>query len=169
VLHRRGRLVLTSWDYHQQPDGRPPQVEGHRPLLSAVGFEVDGYEETRGWVERQQQIAHGLLVASEELEAETAEEVADIGARLTEMISTFSTMTRRFLLVAPFEDMTTSRHRPQSDMRWEGAAGIGSVGGGSRRGSHLGSSRSPCRPISILIVHPSLQGRVIVGDDNATP
>ena len=100
VLRRRGRLVLTSWDYHRQPVGRPPQVEDHRPLLSAVGFEVDAYEETRGWLETQEQVAYGLLAASEELAAETAEEVENIRARLTEMISTFSAMTRRFLVVA---------------------------------------------------------------------
>ena len=38
VLRPGGRLVLTSWDYHRQPAGRPPQVGDHRPLLEAAGF-----------------------------------------------------------------------------------------------------------------------------------
>jgi len=100
VLHSRGRLVLTSWDYHRQPLGRPPQVDDHRPLLSTAGFEVNAYEETEDWLERQQRMSHRLLAASEELAAETAEEVEDIRIRLTDMISTFSAMSRRFLLVA---------------------------------------------------------------------
>ena len=38
VLRHGGRLVFTSWDYHSQPVGRPPQVADHRPLLVAAGF-----------------------------------------------------------------------------------------------------------------------------------
>ena len=33
VLRPGARLVLTTWDYDRQPDGRPPQVDDHRPLL----------------------------------------------------------------------------------------------------------------------------------------
>ncbi|MCL2396153.1 MAG: hypothetical protein FWC87_15895, partial [Acidimicrobiaceae bacterium] len=100
VLRRQGRLVLTSWDYHRQPVGRPPQVDDHRPLLFAAGFEVEAYEETEDWLERQRRMFHGLLELSDELAAETAENVEDVRARLTDTISTFSAMSRRFLLVA---------------------------------------------------------------------
>jgi len=100
VLRRQGRLVLTSWDYHRQPVGRPPQVDDHRPLLFAAGFEVEAYEETEDWLERQRRMFHGLLDLSDELAAETAENVEDVRARLTDTISTFSAMSRRFLLVA---------------------------------------------------------------------
>jgi ubiquinone/menaquinone biosynthesis C-methylase UbiE len=33
VLRPGRRLVLTTWDYSRQPEGRPPQVADHRPLL----------------------------------------------------------------------------------------------------------------------------------------
>jgi len=39
---RRGPAVLTSWIT------ATASVDEHRPLLSAAGFEVDAYEETRG-------------------------------------------------------------------------------------------------------------------------
>jgi SAM-dependent methyltransferase len=100
ILRPAGRLVMTSWDYHRQPVGRPPQVDDHRPLLSAAGFKVQTYEETESWRERQQQTAEGLLAASEELAAETTRDVAEIRAELQEMIATFDTMSRRFFLIA---------------------------------------------------------------------
>ncbi len=39
ILRSGGRLALTSWDYHRQPLG-PPQVDDHRPLLAAAGFQT---------------------------------------------------------------------------------------------------------------------------------
>ena len=37
ILRPGGRLCLTSWDYHRQPVGRPPQVPDHRPVAVAAG------------------------------------------------------------------------------------------------------------------------------------
>jgi ubiquinone/menaquinone biosynthesis C-methylase UbiE len=37
VLRSGGRLVITSWDYHRQAEGRPPQVADHRVLLTGSG------------------------------------------------------------------------------------------------------------------------------------
>ncbi|WP_370945143.1 cyclopropane-fatty-acyl-phospholipid synthase family protein [Amycolatopsis sp. cg5] len=31
-----GRLLMTTWDYHTQPDGRPPQLSDHRPVIEAA-------------------------------------------------------------------------------------------------------------------------------------
>src|SRR5205823_1013639 len=46
VLRPGGRLVFTTWDYHSQPEGRPPQVDDHRPLLASTGFALLAYDET---------------------------------------------------------------------------------------------------------------------------
>jgi SAM-dependent methyltransferase len=61
VLRPGGRLVLTTWDYHRQSTGRPPQVPDHRPLLKAVGFQVLAYEETPDWERRQREIDRLLM------------------------------------------------------------------------------------------------------------
>ena len=49
ILRPGGRLVLTSWDYHSQPVGRPPQVPDHRPLAEAAGFDILAYDTTDRW------------------------------------------------------------------------------------------------------------------------
>lgn len=36
VLRPGGRLAATTWDYHRQPAGRPPQVDDHRPLRTRL-------------------------------------------------------------------------------------------------------------------------------------
>ena len=38
IIKPGGRVVMTTWDYHRQPTGRPPQVPDHRPLLEQAGF-----------------------------------------------------------------------------------------------------------------------------------
>ncbi len=100
VLRRGGRLVFTSWDYHSQPVGRPPQVNDHRPLLLAAGFLVQAYDETENWFERQSHAHAGLLAAAEELAAESGEDVAVVRAALEESQATLATMLRRVFVVA---------------------------------------------------------------------
>jgi len=100
VLRQHGRLVFTSWDYHSQPVGRPPQVEDHRPLLQAAGFDVKAYDETDDWFGRQSRTAARLLAAAEELAAESGADVAIVRNGLQEMVATFATMLRRVFVVA---------------------------------------------------------------------
>jgi SAM-dependent methyltransferase len=100
ILAPGGRLVLTSWDYHRQPAGRPPQVDDHRPLLDQAGFDVLGYEETEAWRERQGQTGHALLAAAAELAAESGDEVARLRAGITEMNATLACIVRRVLVIA---------------------------------------------------------------------
>jgi len=100
ILRRDGRLVFTSWDYHSQPVGRPPQVGDHRPLLDAAGFDVKAYDETEDWFGRQLRTATGLLAAAEELAAESGSDVATVRNGLDEMVATFGTMLRRVFVVA---------------------------------------------------------------------
>ena len=100
VLRTGGRLVLTSWDYHRQPVGRPPQVPDHRPLAEGAGFDVVAYETTEDWRERQRQIGQRLLEAAEDLAAEQGLGVAEIRSSILEMNATLETMTRRFLMVS---------------------------------------------------------------------
>lgn len=100
VVRPGGRLVLTTWDYHSQPEGRPPQVDDHRPLLDAAGFEVVAYEETLDWHERQLRTVDGLLALVEEFAAETGEDRDELEADLLEMRATNAAMIARRLIVA---------------------------------------------------------------------
>jgi SAM-dependent methyltransferase len=100
ILTPGGRLVLTSWDYHSQPAGRPAQVSDHRPLLERAGFDVLGYHETHAWRDRQQRTGQALLAAAAELAAESGGTAAERRARIAEMNATLATMTRRVLVIA---------------------------------------------------------------------
>lgn len=100
VLRPGGRLVFTSWDYHRQPAGRPPQVDDHRPLLVAAGFSVIAYEETSRWRERQLRFGELLLEAVDELAAETGHSPEEVRSDILEMNATVDTQLRRFLAVA---------------------------------------------------------------------
>ena len=100
VLRPGGRLVMTSWDYHTQPVGRPPQVDDHRPLLEAVGLIVERYDDTHDWERRQRSFQEGLLARADELAAETGQDVEDFRAGVREMAATTDCMIRRFFLVA---------------------------------------------------------------------
>ena len=100
VLRPAGRLMLSSWDYHRQPVGRPPQVPDHRPLAQAAGFEVLAYDTTEDWHRRLEETGQGLLDAAEELAAEDGTPVDEVRASIKEMNATLETITRRFMLVA---------------------------------------------------------------------
>lgn len=100
VLRPGGRLVLTSWDYHQQPVGRPPQVADHRDLLAAAGFDVLAYEDTPDWEPRQREINRLLAVSADELAEERDMPVEQVREEISEMAATMDAMTRRVLIVA---------------------------------------------------------------------
>jgi ubiquinone/menaquinone biosynthesis C-methylase UbiE len=100
VVRDGGRLVFTSWDYHRQPAGRPPQVDHHGPLLTAAGFDVLAYEETADWRRRITETTAGLIENVEELAAESGDDVAETRAQLEEMEAAADAMTRRILVVA---------------------------------------------------------------------
>jgi SAM-dependent methyltransferase len=100
VLRPGGRLVLTTWDYHSQPKGRPPQLSDHRPALEAAGFDVLAYEDTVDWRERQLATTDGLLAAVEELAAESGDDPAELEASLQEMRQTMDVTIARRLIVA---------------------------------------------------------------------
>jgi SAM-dependent methyltransferase len=100
ILRPGGRLCLTSWDYHRQPAGRPPQVPDHRPLAEAAGFRVLAYDETDRWREHAEATGAGLLEAVDELAAESGTTREEERAGIEEMNATYETMTRRFFLVA---------------------------------------------------------------------
>jgi hypothetical protein len=96
--------VLTSWDYHTQPAGRPAQVADHRPLLQQAGFDVTSYQETHAWRERQERTGQALLAAAAELAAENGEPAAERRARIAEMNATLACITRRVLIIAQRRD-----------------------------------------------------------------
>jgi ubiquinone/menaquinone biosynthesis C-methylase UbiE len=100
VLRPGGRLALTTWDYHHQPEGRPPQVPDHHPVLKAAGFDVLAYEDTPDWEHRQREIDRLLMDSVEELAAEHGQPVDQVRHNLAEMAATVDTMTRRVLIVA---------------------------------------------------------------------
>jgi SAM-dependent methyltransferase len=100
VLRPGGRLVLTTWDYREQPANRPPQVGDHRPALAAAGFDVLAYEETTDWRTLMEETTAGLLDAVDELAAEAGRSRDEIEAELHEMADTFPAISRRVLVVA---------------------------------------------------------------------
>jgi len=100
VLGDGGRLAFTSWDYHRQPKGRPPQVDDHRPLLAAAGFDVVAYDETEDWRRRCGETAAGLLRDVEELAAESGSDPDRARVELEEVLANIDTMIRRVFVVA---------------------------------------------------------------------
>jgi SAM-dependent methyltransferase len=100
ILVPRGRLVVTTWDYWRQPVGRPPQVPDHRPIFEKTGFEVRSYDETSAWRQRQTRICELLLMAVDELAAETGSDPIQIRSGIVEMQATLDCISRRVLMVA---------------------------------------------------------------------
>ncbi len=100
VLRDGGRLVFTTWDYHAQPAGRPPQVPDHRPLLESAGFEVLAYDDAADWRRYAEATNAGLLARSRDLAAESGEDPDEVQAGIVEMAATYETMTRRIFAVA---------------------------------------------------------------------
>jgi SAM-dependent methyltransferase len=100
VLRPGGRLAVTSWDFHTQPENRPPQVADHRPLVEAAGLSVIDYEPTENWHERCVAFADFLLDHAAELAAEADAPIAEVRTGLHEMRAAIDCMTRRFLLIA---------------------------------------------------------------------
>ena len=100
ILVPGGRLVVTTWDYSRQPLGRPPQVPDHRPILEHAGFEVLSYNKTSSWLQRQTRIGELLLLAIDDLAAETGSDPAKIQSGLEEMQATLDCMIRRVFMVA---------------------------------------------------------------------
>ena len=100
VLRPGGRLVFTSWDYNGQPEGRPPQVDDHRPPLRSAGFDVIAYDETDDWHRRQCETTSLLLEAVDELAAESASDAVEVRHDLEEMQTTLEVMERRVFVVA---------------------------------------------------------------------
>ena len=100
VLRPGGRLALTTWDYHRQPAGRPPQVDDHRPLFDAAGFDIVSYVDTDDWRHRATAIGDGLLAAADEIAAETGDDAGAVRTQLAQMRRTVDDMTRRVLLIA---------------------------------------------------------------------
>ena len=103
ILRPGGRLTVTTWDYHSQPQGRPPQVDDHRPLLEAAGFTMLSYADTDDWRRRITEVGERLIEAAEEFAAEAGEDVATVRAGLVEMQRTTDAMIRRVLIVAEWK------------------------------------------------------------------
>jgi SAM-dependent methyltransferase len=99
ILRPGGRLVMTTWDYHRQPEDRPPQLADHRPLLRGAGFNVLSYEDTVLWRERQDAVADGLLANAQECADAAGVAVDEVRARLQAMRAMSATMIRRVLIV----------------------------------------------------------------------
>ena len=100
VLRPAGRLVVTTWDYHTQPPGRPPQPDDHRPLLADAGFETIAYDETSRWRETLFDLDRLLMSAVDELAAESGEDPDEVRRSIEEMAATTQCMIRRLLFVA---------------------------------------------------------------------
>ena len=100
VLRPGGVLVMTTWDYHEQPAHRPPQVDDHRPLLEDAGFVVREYADTDDWHRRLDDTSRMTVERIEELAAELGEPVEELRVGIEQMRATLACMTRRVLVVA---------------------------------------------------------------------
>lgn len=102
VLAPGGRLVFTSWDYHRTPDGRPPQVPDHRPVLERAGFHIAAYEETPDWRRRMRAVSQGLIDRRDELAEDEGGEEADavVASVRHQLEHQIPLMARRVLAVA---------------------------------------------------------------------
>ena len=100
IVKPGGRVVMTTWDYHRQPIGRPPQVPDHRPLLEQAGFSVVAYDETPRWREYLDRTDELLLEAVDELAVESGMTSDRIRRELEEAGATTSCMIRRVFAVA---------------------------------------------------------------------
>jgi SAM-dependent methyltransferase len=100
ILRPGGRLAITTWDYHRQPAGRPPQLDDHRPVLKEHGFAVLGYTETVDWRHRVTAVSDALIEHSEEIAAESGLDVATVRTGNEAMRRTIDDMIRRVLIVA---------------------------------------------------------------------
>jgi len=100
ILRPGGRLALTSWDYHTQPVGRPPQLADHRPVVEAAGFRPLAYDATPHWREREDRFGELLLEHVAEFAALSGNSIEEERAGIVEMNATMACIIRRFLLVA---------------------------------------------------------------------
>lgn len=100
ILVPGGRLLVTTWDFHGQPANRPPQVDDHRPLLEAAGFDVLAYDETPAWRERQTRTLELSLEHADELAAESDDDPERLRASIERSLVNQKLMTRRVLMVA---------------------------------------------------------------------
>lgn len=100
ILAPGGRLLFTTWDYHTQPVGRPPQVADHRPVAEAAGFSILTYTETDRWRKRQDRTNALMIERVEELAAEDGRDPAELLVGLKEMMATNECMSRRIYVVA---------------------------------------------------------------------
>lgn len=117
VLRPGGRLAVTTWDYHRQPAGRPPQVDDHRPLLEAAGFTLLTYAETVEWRQRLTAIYEGLTRAAEEIAEETGEPASRVREGIAEAGRTIDAMSRRVLIVAQRRESGLGSLRPGDGYR----------------------------------------------------
>lgn len=100
VLAPGGRFVATTWDYHAQPAGRPPQLADHRPVLADAGLEVLSYLDTVDWESNHRRLDALLTDNVEALAEESGDDPEQVRAELAEMAATVDTMLRRVLIVA---------------------------------------------------------------------
>ena len=100
ILRPGRRLAFTTWDYHRQPEGRPPQVGDHRPLLEAAGFRIEAYDEADRWREYGEATNRGLLAAVDDLAAESGESPEEVRKGIEAMAATYDAMLRRIFVVA---------------------------------------------------------------------
>lgn len=100
VLKPGGRFVATTWDYHSQPKGRPPQVPDHRPFLVEAGFDVLRYDETHNWRHYMERTNELMLERVADLAREEGIGEDEVRVGITEMANTYATMIQRVFVVA---------------------------------------------------------------------
>jgi ubiquinone/menaquinone biosynthesis C-methylase UbiE len=73
ILKPGARFVFTTWESTIPIPNFPPQVQDHRPLLRAAGFEVELHQETPNWEKHQRGVYEKILAARDALLQEQGE------------------------------------------------------------------------------------------------
>jgi SAM-dependent methyltransferase len=95
ILRPGSRFVCTSWEVNMR--GR---IRDFRPLLEKSGFEVERYEETEGWKDRQIGVHQRVLDEKEKLIAEMGESSARFWIAGAEFELSIIDHMRRVIFVA---------------------------------------------------------------------
>jgi SAM-dependent methyltransferase len=95
ILRPGARFVCTTWEVDMQ--GR---INDYRPLLEKAGFDVETYEETEGWKERQVGVHQRVLEEKDSLIAEMGEASARFWIAGAEFELSIIDKMRRVMFVA---------------------------------------------------------------------
>lgn len=79
ILKPGARFVVTTWEMDL-----PESVSDYRPMFADAGFEIEAYEFTPGWQQRQRAVHEGVLAQRDKLIQEMGKSSATVWFRFAE-------------------------------------------------------------------------------------